>query len=166
MATALFDHTGESLTEYPSVISTGTGKSAHQFVTTEAISVEYYVVNFNTCSTPGSVKVSVYTDSSNSVGTIVTGSDKTISVSSTGTKTFTLDTPKGLSASTTYWLVMETPDTFYGTVYWGNAGLSGDRVLYEGSSYVNSRSYKAGLYYSSGITSLGPHQSPTIGMNW
>jgi hypothetical protein len=108
---------------------------ATQFTAT-GTDVTEYEINIVTVTVAGNLTMQLYTDSSNSIGSAITGTDVTLSVSTTGIKTFTLSSMySSLVPGTKYWMkasVVGSPSFRANSVsnlggrYWNGEGYYDD----------------------------------------
>jgi hypothetical protein len=145
----IFNDTGISTSTAESLNPTDGLFAGRQFTTTTATTITEYLVNLADVNQTGNIIVSLYTDSSDSFGTVI--SDTSVTVSNTaisnyptyGVATLTLATPKLLSATTKYWVRIET-DTGSFTLPYGAS--SGKRSYFNGAGgYINGYTLGTGV---------------------
>jgi len=152
----LFDYTASAFPDSagPSGSDYGNAYIALQFTTTETILVTEYQLTVSSVTQAGDFKACLYDNNSvpdpDTFSTEVADTAKTITISSTGIKSFTLDTPKSLSAGT-YWLY------FVGS---GIPGAINTKYVSYGQSHLinmntavySSAAFQSALLYSASAT--------------
>ena len=134
---AIFDDTGGA-SSYEDPITNGV-PAARQFVTTVTKTITEYLINVQDVNNLDSLTLALYTDSSNSVGTIIADTTVTIAAGSIpagpGVVAFTLASPKTGLAAGTYWVHASTGSgSLFKTWAFDSSGI---RVLAQGSYYDN-----------------------------
>ena len=143
---SIYDQTGLSLPDYAHI--TGTDHSnlpvAEQFTLAGATTITAYVIDIIAITTSGQVTASLYTDSSGSLGSKISGTEVLQTISSTGVNTLALATPK-TGVSGTVWLVITGNDatTEMYTKY-RNWGYS--HRIYINGEYADSSGSETGVY--------------------
>lgn len=146
---AIFDDT--AITKAGNLYLAQTNIAAVQFTISETVTITEYKASLQDLNGTGSMVLQMYTDSSNSIGSAITGTDvsvghASISDASEGIVTFTLGTPKTGVTAGTYWLKLTASSgaAFLGTYQYSPAGNK--RILIDQTTYYDNCYIAAGVW--------------------